>query len=57
MDISGNANSGDCVDTKPGMVIKPDDFIFTNLHKLLRFKGWLFLNYSRVLYRITSKST
>jgi len=38
LDVSGNANSGDCVDTKPGMVIKPDDFIFTNLHKLLRFK-------------------
>jgi len=38
LEVSGNTNSGDCVDTKPGMVIKPDDFIFTNLHKLLRYK-------------------
>ena len=45
LEVSGNASNGDCIDTKPGMVIKPDDFIFTNLHKLLRFKGREYLDY------------
>jgi hypothetical protein len=31
-------DSQDCCDTKPGMVIKPNDFSFTILHKLLRYR-------------------
>jgi len=34
----GGQGAQDCCDTQPGMVIKPDDTIFTDLHKLLRYK-------------------
>lgn len=40
LSLEGSLGQGsqDCCDTEPGMVIKPDDAIFTSLHKLLRYK-------------------